>query len=302
MKRNTVLMMMTIALTIGSYSCKKEGVYHPKKKIARIYYQGYNEAKELLEKWTWDGNSLSKITAGDNSFSWQFQYKDKRVDRIVSSEGDYFVFSYNKKLIQHIELFSENGTLIDLYEFDHTKDKITTVTNTYYGYKNNSNQQNSQYLTMGLRYFLPQTIADNLPLQQKQNSLSNRKAAKFVIVYEYVWDKDGNIKNLYISNTSGSYMEYSYKYDGAHNPFYYSFIPDDILVWSVSTETNRNTSGLLYSKNNVISESGFDSGGWSSESKYTIKYENSFPVEIKAETEYSYDDIKYSGTWFYTYQ
>jgi hypothetical protein len=303
MKRNTVLLMViTISLIIGSYSCKKEGVYHPKKKISRIYFQNYGEAKELLEKWTWDGNNLSTITAGDNSFSWKFEYEGKRIDRIVSSEGDYFIFSYNKKLLQQIELFSKNGTLVDLYEFDHTKDKVTTVTNTYYGYKSNSRQQSSHYLTMALRCFLPQPIADDLSLKQKRNQLPDRKAAKFTTTYEYVWEKN-NIKSLYISYSSGSYEEYSYKYDNFRNPFYYSFLPTDILAdWTAATLTNLYTDNLLYSKNNVSSESGFGSGGWSFESKCTLKYENNFPVEIYVETEYSGDNTTYIGTWFYTYQ
>jgi hypothetical protein len=302
MRRNTVLlMMMAIALTIGSYSCKKEGVYNPKKKISRIYYQGYEAAKILIEKWTWDGNSLSKITAGDNSYFWEFQYKDKRIDRITSSEGDYFIFSYDKKLLQQIELFSENGTLVDLYEFDRTKDKVTTVTNTYYGYKSNSIQQNSHYLNMVLRGFLPQPIADDLSLKQKRNSSPDRKAATLVITYEYVWEKN-NIKSLYVSYSSGDYEEYSYKYDKFRNPFYYSFLPADILDGCVPTETNINTYNLLYSKNNVGYESGFHSDGVSFESKFAMKYENNFPIEIYTEIVYSGDNTTYSGTWLYSYQ
>jgi hypothetical protein len=313
MRRNTVLlMMMAIALIIGSYSCKKEGVYNPKKKISRIYSQYQGEAKQLLEKWTWTENSLSMIEAGDNSYSWQFEYIEGRIDKIVSTEGYYYVFSYNKNLLQQIELFSENGTLVEWYEFEHTKNKITTVTYIYYGYKDNRKKQNNLYLSMALRCFLPQPIADDLSLTQKHNSSADRKAAVDVTTYDYVWDKHDNIKSLYVSYPSGAYEEYSYEYDDYHNPFYYSFLPNGI------------SGDLLYSKNNITYESRFQSSKGSgrdfdtkyeikSETNYDIKYEKKFPVEINAKTTsstniriadstYRSNSDKYSTTMFYTYQ
>jgi hypothetical protein len=255
----------------------------------------------LLEKWTWEDKNLSKITAGDNSYYWNFQYNDKdQIEKITHSDGDYYTFSYDNKSIKEITFYTSGNVVVEKYEFEHTKKKITKVTNTFYGYKSLS--ITNQNKTTALGCFLPEIVVNSL-FSEHKNHIPIIKSMKFIDVYEYTWDGDNIKKTVYKGGAFDEYdaytLECTYKYDKKNNPFYYALIPNDITM--SPTYTDIYTWNILHSKNNVINEEGFDSESMSFERKYDIQYDKKFPIEIKRTTEYTGIDSLYTGTYFYTY-
>ncbi|MDR0606719.1 MAG: hypothetical protein LBG80_20810 [Bacteroidales bacterium] len=298
--KNILFIITVLVLAIAFPACKKEGVYHPKKKIARIYCQDYGEVKELQEVWTWDDKNLSKITAGDNSYYWDFQYNDKdQIEKITFSEGDYYAFSYDKRLIKKIDLYTFDGALVETYEFEHTKKKITTITNTFYGYKSLSLAD--QCKATALRCFLPEPVTENLFSKHKNHISTRKNTPAFVDVYEYTWDGD-NIKSIFYTSNGDVYytLEFSYEYDKKNNPYYYSFIPNEITSPVTDAEYYL-TCSPLRSKNNVTYEKGNDNEGMSFETNYEIVYDGKFPTEIGITTNYAGDNTNYIATYFYVY-
>jgi hypothetical protein len=77
----------------ASCSKEEEGVYSPKKKISKVYYEWEDAPKELIETWTWNGDLLTKIEYGNDVLL--FKYKNDRIDYITdegNTGGMYFIY------------------------------------------------------------------------------------------------------------------------------------------------------------------------------------------------------------------
>ncbi|MDR1459249.1 MAG: hypothetical protein LBI60_03445, partial [Bacteroidales bacterium] len=288
-------------------SCKKrEGVYQPKKRISEIYIQE-DGTKELLEKWTWSDKKLSKITAVEGSYSdgysWSFQYNDKdQIEKIIHSEGDYYVFSYDNNFITKIALYTVDGVLVETYECEHTKKKITTVTNTYYGYESEYKYKSlpltDQSKTTALCCFLPKPVINSLSNKYKKQIPIRKNGVEFIDVYQYTWDGD-NIKSMFYSSEEYT-IECTYKYDKKNNPFYHSFLQQEISNANIGTYTNYWTWNILHPKNNIIHEDILLGDGRRYETSYDITYEGKFPTEVRISAK-DIEEILSIGIYFYTY-
>src|SRR5574344_1096037 len=115
MKKNYVLLLIA-ALCVILSACTKEGVYNPKEKISRIFYQSSNSnGKNLQESWTWDKNLLSKIVDENGDFR-NFEYDGKQLKTVRYSNGDKLEYTYplNFCHLSAIVFFSSSVILLTL--------------------------------------------------------------------------------------------------------------------------------------------------------------------------------------------
>ena len=117
---------MLLPVAVSLTSCHKDGVYNPKEKISRIYYQGSGQSaeKQLSELWNWDGKKLSTITyyynTGEIEGTEKFSYDGKRLSRIdyISDFGDgsYLLFTYDGRKLDKVEVYAR-GNLVGTLKY-----------------------------------------------------------------------------------------------------------------------------------------------------------------------------------------
>jgi hypothetical protein len=285
----TTILSLGLSLIFGFTSCKKDGVYHPKKKISKIFNQrsGYN--KTLDETWTWDKNQLSKIDYGKGSYQ-KFEYDKKRISKIIDSDGEYMRFIYDGSKISRIEYYDEDNTLDLNIKFEHKGNKISKITEEYYYNYDPYSSKSAKKKTSILRFILPEKIAGDIAAFKSQKK--NRKAIETDIsTYVLTWKGD-NIEKIVYENIDEEDHEvhavtYKYTYDKKKNPFC-----EFLYEWG---------DPLGSSKNNVTKESVVDSDNyfWECESSYT--YDKNYPKEITSVYRY---DGSYTSTYvtFYEYE
>jgi hypothetical protein len=304
MKRFLSVIVISILASIFFFcNSNNDNVSQHRKRISKIYYQDYGKSKKLIEKWTWEGENLSRITSRDDSCFWDFHYNDNHIEKIVHSAGDYYAFSYIDKFIKRIAFYISSGDLVETYEFEHSKNKITTVTHTFYGYKNIL--PNISHKIMVLRCFLPLPIVDKLFPERKLQASTTKGKPVFIDVYEYAWDRN-KIKSISYRRGTKNESDYitfesMYHYDRKDNPFYYSLISNDILEMNNVSDTNWMKWNILQSNRNIIYQEVFVSDGRKFKEQYDITYEGKFPNEIRISTEYAGVEGEYIETYFYTY-
>ena len=154
MKKLAFCAAVLAILCLMSACSEKEGVYSPKKKIAKVYqastniygfheevsgewfYDTNSSPKTLAEDWTWDGNKLSKITfyetgsvvsKGEVSDMFTFTYDGKQVTRIEGYD-QYMTISYDGSKLKQVQIFDkEDNDLDGTLEFVHDGKKITKI-------------------------------------------------------------------------------------------------------------------------------------------------------------------------------
>jgi flagellar hook assembly protein FlgD len=259
------LFLAAIAIVCTFSACQKEGVYHPGKKIIKIYEQPGGQSKELTEKWTWDGKNLSKISNGTNSYYRKFTYEKDRIKKITWHDGESFVFSYDGNFIKKMEYLGAAGELFSRYNFKYTKDKITTLTIEDY----DDDAKNKKDKAATLRLFLPiQTVEY---IVNRAQSASSTKGETHITTIEYQWDGD-NVKQETLTRIEENYSftrETTYTYDKKKNPFY------NFFEQSVTSKNNTMSSETFVTE---ISGTTTTSGTYTYE--YDITYDGNWPTEI----------------------
>jgi hypothetical protein len=265
--KKSLLILAAIAIVCAFSACDKEGVYHPKKKIVKIYEQQGGQSKELTERWTWDGRNLSKISNGTDSYYRKFTYDKNRIKKITWSDGEFFVFSFDGNFIKKVEYHGAAGELYATYNFTHTKKKVTTLTIEEYDY--DITAKNKKDMAATLRLFLPEQTAEDIVTKKRPASLA--KGETTTTIYEYEWDGD-NIQTMTVSEISENYSytrEVTYTYDKKTNPYYnffesYATSKNNVtLAEGVYVETNTgNTVSYTYTY------------------EYDITYDGNWPTEI----------------------
>ena len=279
MKKNYVLLLIA-ALCVILSACTKEGVYNPKEKISRIFYQSSNSnGKNLQESWTWDKNLLSKIVDENGDFR-NFEYDGKQLKTVRYSNGDKLEYTYDGGKVTKAEVFSSNE-LYSSFTFEHDGSKISKVTVTFY-----DNSGNAIRAFAGLDAIFTDPVMNE---SVKRDIVKNRatfgtKSSTETYTYNYEWDGD-NVKKMDCEyNVSGQFFTSTctYSYDKNPNPFYRSLSEGDELV---------------NSKNNITKYVSEDSEGGYYESSYTYKYDGKFPIERTF-----YGDGGYYYTSYYEYE
>jgi hypothetical protein len=217
-----VTFCVTIILLSGG--CKKrEGVYKPKEKISKIYYEEIEAdkvvvPKKLKETWTWEKKKLTKIELAER-FTLNFSYDNKnRVSKIEGGKG-LMKFYYEKKYLDKIEITAD-GMSITMTVSDRKDDKITKLTceTQSLGKSTKSAAAELAQLNPVINLFFSNAIANAVLSDISETKM--HKAGTTTIVYEYTYSGN-NITE--IKETEGATETvFLYSYDDKKNPYYKS--------------------------------------------------------------------------------
>ena len=263
----TVVALVVVISASMFSSCKKDGVYNPKKKINKIYSQNSKGEKILSETWTWDNDKLMRIDYG-GGFE-VFEYDKDKLIKFTYNNGNYEKYTYNGSKIDKVELWNKEGNdvLIE-YKFEYTENKISKISSKcYISFDDMETSLNNQK-NNALRFVLPEQIANIISIPF-ENKLKNRKTSETVsITMELTWKGDNIEKVIYISNYNSLNLSsteiFHYTYDNKLNPMY--------------GYLNGRTDAT--SKNNVKKMIMTDGNEPSLEEEYSYVYDGKFPTEI----------------------
>jgi hypothetical protein len=220
----TAFTVCAVSILLFPACNKHEGVYKPKEKISKIYYEEtegsqVTTAKKLKETWTWEKKKLSKIEIADGQ-TLKFSYDGNQVSKI---EGDNMImnFSYEKKKLDKIEIF-QHGTLsvtitVSDREGDDKITKLTYETQPATEYQKNVANDLAQ-MNPVINLLFPNAIATTL--LSDMNETKPHKATVSTIVYEYTYNGN-NITKTKKTDATGETITI-YQYDNKTNPYYKS--------------------------------------------------------------------------------
>lgn len=278
------LPLLIAALAIISFSftsCQKEGVYHPKKKISKIYHQSSGGIKSLSQMWTWDGKQLKKIdhfNGGSIFWSENFSYDKNRLKRVEDYEyNEYTEFKYDGNHLSKSSSYSD-GSVVEELAFHYDGNKMSKIDYTSYDYDYKAKSRVNP-----LRYILPEATAERVYTSIQKKSAS-QKTTIYTATMKLEWEGK-NISKLTISYSDGDVEEYSYKYDDKLNP-YKGF-------WSLGADEV----GYMQSHNNVTEET-YRCGADVNICTCTYEYDGKFPTMEQIKEQGS----NYFSIVFYEYE
>lgn len=288
-------------LCLMSACSEKEGVYSPKKKIAKVYqastyiygfheelsgewfYDTNSSPKTLAEDWTWDGSKLSKITIyetgnviskGEVADIINFTYDGKQVTRIEGYD-QYMTISYDGSKLKQVQIFDkEDNELEGAMEFVHDGKKITKINVTINDedlVKSPSAMNLQKVLFRGILPTIDQ--ADRVVAAMDKVVKSNGTKAQRTIPVELTWTGD-NVTGISM-NQMGMTISGTYVFDNKNNPY------QNFLFGIIGTMEDG--SMIIFNKNNVT--------------KAVMKTQMSFMGQTLTESEeYNYS-YTYDGSW-----
>ena len=288
-------------LCLMSACSEKEGVYSPKKKIAKVYqastyiygyhddvsdswfYDTNSSPKTLAEDWTWDGSKLSKITIyetgnvtskGEVADIINFTYDGKQVTRIEGYD-QYMTISYDGSKLKQVQIFDkEDNELEGAMEFVHDGKKITKINVTINDedlVKSPSAMNLQKVLFRGILPTIDQ--ADRVVAAMDKVVKSNGAKAQRTIPVELTWTGD-NVTGISM-NQMGMTISGTYVFDNKNNPY------QNFLFGIIGTMEDG--SMIIFNKNNVT--------------KAVMKTQMPFMGQTLTETEeYNYS-YTYDGNW-----
>jgi hypothetical protein len=288
-------------LCLMSACSEKEGVYSPKKKIAKVYqastyiygfheelsgewfYDTNSSPKTLAEDWTWDGSKLSKITIyetgnviskGEVADIINFTYDGKQVTRIEGYD-QYMTISYDGSKLKQVQIFDkEDNELEGAMEFVHDGKKITKINVTINDedlVKSPSAMNLQKVLFRGILPTIDQ--ADRVVAAMDKVVKSNGAKAQRTIPVELTWTGD-NVTGISM-NQMGMTISGTYVFDNKNNPY------QNFLFGIIGTMEDG--SMIIFNKNNVT--------------KAVMKTQMPFMGQTLTETEeYNYS-YTYDGSW-----
>lgn len=271
-----ILVIAFVALfAFASTSCHKDGVFNPKKKISRLFYQSNGGDKSLVATYIWNKNKLDKIDYGGGNFTY-YTYDGKKVSKITTGSS-VANFTYDGAKLSKVEV-SYEGQLETSVAVTHDGNKISKLVITEY--ESDKDAQNIVHTGLSLRGILPATACDNLIEKQIQAKESGRKGT-YTYTVEFKYDGWNIIEERWVESND----IYAYTYDKCNNPFFGLFGGEggDYVEY-------------LESKNNIEKVSNTYDGGYS-ESSFQYSYDGKWPTEKRR----FYSDNTLGYTYFYEY-
>ena len=298
MKRNLLIAVIAL-MAVAFVSCQKDGVYKPKKKIAKIYNEwttttvttdenGSRTVTDVqnpyvAEEWTWGDKTLTSVMHKDRdgkvTSTSNFTYDDK--NRIVgATSGDEKVeYTYNDdKKLQTIKI-SEGSDDVTTIEITY-EDKVPTSVKTVWSYT-------FKKLSEFAKSVIPSYICEAIEAEQlhSKTTVSN--------TYNTAIEWDGkNISQVVTTGENGYKYTTTYEYDGKTNPYkgMYAGMSDDF--------------DAAYSKNNVVKKTTSRVDGnttTSTVTEYTYEYDGKVPSKITytEEDEETILGVNYKRTFVY---
>lgn len=332
MKKILVLAMATAVVSLMG-ACKKEGVYNPKQKIAKVYSESswtssdfdgtewhsesYTQPKELAEEWTWDGKLLTQIaypyTSEDANGNvttkyeyTKFTYDGKQLTE-VSSDWERMAITYDGKKLDKIEVYysddnaSSEPNAILTFTYDGKKiSKITAnIEDEEIGKGKNGRPQMGRMTRMLLQSLTPDVRGTEKMLASTCEK-ARKSGAKGRVNVDMLLTWDGNN----ISKIESKYMGMTvqtieYTYDDKNNPYqgFLFTMADDLQL-----EDNPLGFG---NENNITSSKMYEPGDEKPYTEnYTYTYDGKWPVSCTSKHEIGgdYNRYSYTSTVYYEYK
>lgn len=300
-----VALAAMVAFTFSS--CKKDGVYNPKHKIAKVYtgwtsVQTYTDASGshtetttvdpfVSQEWNWADKTLESIVNKtrvvnyiNNSVSYvdsrtSYTYDDK--NRITGMKYDdhavEFAYNDDKKMS---EIKTKDGAELEStvkFAYDGKLLSSIEVTN-YYDYKK---------CEANLAKVLPAQIMRSIELSINSVEAKDVHTSTTTITLEW----DGKNVSQTVTKSANRTVTTTYEYDGKLNPFKGMYVAYDDCDF--------------YSKNNVLKASSHVAAENISADyvdEYSYEYDGKYPTLVKYVyvDEYEYFSVKYSTTTTHT--
>lgn len=299
--------VLVLGMVVGFASCKKEGVYKPKEKISKIYYESsrkeyyngelsyqYSSQKRLIEKWNWSGKKLIQIE--HDYWPYNFLYKGNQLEKIEYGDVEV-IFTYNKSLYDKIEI-KENGQNDLIITVDQRDgDNITKFTleafyeNSNLNYLSKRKNKTDDAIAISsiepiLQIILPNNFIDFLSKSIDKKKQKAMVSEKYTIELKY--DKNNIIEQKF-TDSDGYEETYIFTYDNKKNPYYKS-------IHGTIEGIGEGTT-FIQSENNI--KSMYDKESPEDITKYDYEYDGDYPV--KRTEKYSYTGDVYSSEYTYIY-
>lgn len=328
MKRLSFIVMAAAVLSLIAACSEKnenDGVYNPKKKIAKVYesslriskwYDNYYDTwqsdttvwdKALSESWTWDGDKLTKITfyethgTGENASQEvseviNFTYNGEQLVRF-EGEDEYMTFVYDGKELKSADLYDKDHPAKPLakFSFEHNGGKIVKIILTQDEddeWRKGSSRNMEKVL---LRTVMPDEMTVDKTVDKINKTMSKSGAKGEVsIPFTLTWSGD-NVSEVSATQTMDgetSTATIHFTYDKKNNPY------KDLLFGILGLFENGEA--MVFSKNNVtksvteyIYQEGPEIERQTHEENYTYTYDGDWPTY--KEQEESYEGDEYSS-------
>ncbi len=310
--KKVFILTMAAAVACLMGACKKEGVYNPKQKIARIYVEShstnayfdgnewqtytYDNPKELVEEWTWDGKLLTQIAYpyttenadGDITTIYEyakFTYDGKQLTE-VSSDWERMVFTYDGKKLDKAELYysyninTKAGNEPDVvFNFIYDGKKISKVGVSYedidFMNKAGVKQRN------GLMQMLEKSILPDVRGTERMMAAACDKARKagakgrINLDMNLTWDGN-NISRIITSHNGMVFQTDEYTFDNKKNPF------NGFLFTFCGDLVEFEDSPMMFgNENNILSTKSIEAGNDEAYTvNYTYTYDGNWPVSV----------------------
>lgn len=237
--------LLGLLVMASLFSCTKEGVYSPKKKIQRVYYSSTSTDKYLRQSWDWDGGLLEAINyySSGGSLSWteNFSYDGKRLVRVDDYLGsEYTTFVYDGKNLKSANYYYK-GALEATAAYKYTDGKLKEMVLTEYEGDKSKDVRNLRSSV------LPFAAEVTNAIEAFRASVAERNAAKGIHVFtlQFTWTDD-NITRI-VATSEGRMQTLSLQYDTKNNP-----LKGFLNLYSVWMEDIED-GDLCFSKNNITS-------------------------------------------------
>ena len=293
MKRLGVV-LIGFALMSAFYACQKDplGVFNPKMKINKIYSE--EGVHYLLEEWTWNESTLSKIdfyrANGNLDDTHRYLYDEKNRLTRIEADNEYSEFLYDGKMLTTINTYLHD-VLMETYKLTYNKNKLAHISIT----KPSKGMDNVGMLP----FFVPgnaDLIDSIFPKKDSKIETYNYSSAEI----DFQWDED-NVQYMRMKIArpdSIQKLTFSYVYDNNLNPKngFLTMLTDHALI-------NDRPQYLLCSKNNVLNvlvTNEYDVFSTTKSYTYSYDYYNKYPMKVYSTKidNYTWEE---DSTLIYTY-
>ena len=279
MKRNLLIVAIAL-LAVAFVSCQKDGVYKPKKRIAKVYNEWtrttvstdadgsrtetVTQNPYVAQEWTWGDKTLESIMSKDKDGNVvnnvKFAYDDKnRIVSVAETGDDKIEYAYNDdKKLQSIKAY-EGTDLVLSMEYAYEDKLPKTITTTWY----------FEYKKMSplAKMVIPTFVSEAM----QRTEIQSKAVVTYVMTSTIEWDGK-NISQVVTNVENESPSTITYEYDGKANPYYgmYGMMEYDFDI-------------ACYSKNNVVksTNSYTEEGKTVTEvEEYVYEYDGKYPTKV----------------------
>ena len=272
--KKLAVVLIGFALMSAFYACQKDplGVFNPKMKINKIYSE--EGVHYLLEEWTWNESTLSKIdfyrANGNLDDTHRYLYDEKNRLTRIEADNEYSEFLYDGKMLTTINTYLHD-VLMETYKLTYNKNKLAHISIT----KPSKGMDNVGMLP----FFVPgnaDLIDSIFPKKDSKIETYNYSSAEI----DFQWDED-NVQYMRMKIArpdSIQKLTFSYVYDNNLNPKngFLTMLTDHALI-------NDRPQYLLCSKNNVLNvlvTNEYDVFSTTKSYTYSYDYYNKYPMKV----------------------